>query len=104
MKVPTDKDDLIKYLMDRLDYSEQAIEEAENCITNERAKRIQLKDEMKKLSEEMGMFIMTRRCRIIIFLIKFKLQTKYTFMIFEILKSNSNLYRRRKENTSRKST
>jgi hypothetical protein len=75
MKVPTDKDDLIKYLMDRLDYSEQAIEEAENCITNERAKRIQLKDEMKKLSAEMGMFIM-RRCRIIIFSIKFKITNK----------------------------
>lgn len=55
MKVPTDKDKLIKYLMDRLDYSEQAIEEAENCITNERAKRIQLKDEMKTLNHEIGM-------------------------------------------------
>lgn len=55
MKVPTDKDKLIKYLMDRLDYSEQAIEEAENCITNERAKRIQLKEEMKTLNHEIGM-------------------------------------------------
>lgn len=84
MKVPTDKDDLIKYLMDRLDYSEQAIEEAENCITNERAKRIQLKDEMKKLNEEIGMFIM-RRCRImIIFSITFKITRNYIFMIFQI--------------------
>jgi hypothetical protein len=85
MKVPTDKDDLIKYLMDRLDYSEQAIEEAENCITNERAKRIQLKDEMKKLNEEIGMFIMRRRCRImIIFSITFKITRNYIFMIFQI--------------------
>jgi len=43
MKVPVDKDEMIKYLMDRLDFSEQAIEEAENCIKNERAKRIQFK-------------------------------------------------------------
>lgn len=48
MKVPTNKDDLIKYLMDRLDLSEQAIQEAESCITNERAKRIQLKDELQE--------------------------------------------------------
>lgn len=46
MKPPTDKDDMIKYLMDRLDYSEQALQEAENCITNERAKRIKLRDEL----------------------------------------------------------
>lgn len=53
MKVPTDKDDLIKYLMDRLDYSEQAIVEAENCITNERAKRLQLKDELQERNDEL---------------------------------------------------
>lgn len=53
MKVPTDKDDLIKYLMDRLDYSEQAIVEAENCITNERAKRLQLKEELQERNDEL---------------------------------------------------
>lgn len=57
MKAPTDKDKLIKYIMDRLDYSEQAIEEAENCITNERAKRLQLKEEMKTLNKEIGMHL-----------------------------------------------
>ena len=53
MKVPTDKDDLIKYLMDRLDFSEQAIEEAENCITNEKAKRLQLKEELQQRNNEL---------------------------------------------------
>lgn len=53
MKAPTDKDDLIKYLMDRLDYSEQAIVEAENCITNERAKRLQLKEELQERNDEL---------------------------------------------------
>lgn len=51
IKVPTQKDDLIKYLMDRLDLSEQAINEAESCITNERAKRIQLKDELQEKND-----------------------------------------------------
>ena len=53
MKVPVDKDDLIKYLMDRLDYSEQAIEEAENCIKNEKAKRLQLKEELLQKNNEL---------------------------------------------------
>lgn len=53
MKAPTDKNDLIKYLMDRLDVSEQAIQEADNCITNERAKRIQLKEELQVKNDDL---------------------------------------------------
>jgi dsDNA-specific endonuclease/ATPase MutS2 len=53
MKMPTDKDHLIKYLMDRLDCSEQAIQEAENCITNERAKRLQLKEELQQKNDDL---------------------------------------------------
>ena len=51
MKAPDNKDDLIKYLMDRLDCSEQVLQEADNCITNERAKRIQLKEELYEKNE-----------------------------------------------------
>jgi uncharacterized phage infection (PIP) family protein YhgE len=53
MKPPTDKDDLIKYLMERLDNSEQAIKEADNCITNDRAKRIQLKEELQEKNDDL---------------------------------------------------
>lgn len=53
MKIPTNKDDLIKYLTDRLDWSEQAIQEAENCITNERAKRLQLKEELQQKNDDL---------------------------------------------------
>lgn len=57
MKPPTDKNDLIKYLMDRLDVSEQAIVEAENCITNERAKRLQLKEELQQKNNDLRLIV-----------------------------------------------
>eukprot|EP00345_Euplotes_harpa_P005117 CAMPEP_0168328168 /NCGR_PEP_ID=MMETSP0213-20121227/6328_1 /TAXON_ID=151035 /ORGANISM="Euplotes harpa, Strain FSP1.4" /LENGTH=365 /DNA_ID=CAMNT_0008331203 /DNA_START=1 /DNA_END=1098 /DNA_ORIENTATION=+ len=53
IKPPTDKEAMIEYLMERLDYSEQAIVEAENCITNERAKRLQLKEELQQKNDDL---------------------------------------------------
>lgn len=53
MKRPDNKNDLIKYLMDRLDVSQQCIQEAENWVTNERAKRLQLKEELQKKNDDL---------------------------------------------------
>lgn len=51
MKPPTDKDGMIEYLIQRLELSESAIYEAEDCITNEKAKRIQLKEELQQKND-----------------------------------------------------
>lgn len=53
MKPPTDAEDMIEYLLARLEVSEAAIIEAENCISNERAKRIQLKEELQEKNDEL---------------------------------------------------
>lgn len=51
MKPPTDKDGMIEYLVQRLELSESAIFEAEDCISNEKAKRIQLKEELQQKND-----------------------------------------------------
>jgi chromosome segregation ATPase len=53
MKPPTDTEEMIEYLMQRLEVSEEAIVEAENCISNERAKRIQLKNELQEKNDDL---------------------------------------------------
>lgn len=45
MKTPTESDDLIEYLMERLEITEKAWFEMEDVITNEKAKRLQLINE-----------------------------------------------------------
>ena len=53
MKPPSDQEEMIEYLMQRLEVSEAAIIEAENCITNEKAKRIQLKEELQQKNDDL---------------------------------------------------
>lgn len=45
MKPPTDSDELIEYLVERLEVTEKAWFEMEDVITNEKAKRLQLINE-----------------------------------------------------------
>lgn len=53
IKPPQDKEEMIEYLLERLDLAEQAIVEAEDCITNERAKRLQLKEELQEKNNDL---------------------------------------------------
>lgn len=53
MKPPQDKEKMIEYLLERLDLAEQAITETEDCITNERAKQLQLKQELQQKNDDL---------------------------------------------------
>lgn len=52
-KQPTDKDELIKHLMERLEQAEQAIEQAEAVIEHERQYRKQMSKELKLKNSEL---------------------------------------------------